>query len=310
VLAAAILVIAAAVVTGVLLIGGNNHPYQPQTFNHVHGTTEIKSAPHAVAALGPGDGDAVLALGVQPVAIGAANGTLPSWEQKAVSGSPKILGFPDTAAIAAVKPDVIIMTGDIDDVTYTKLNAIAPTVARPQESASTTWTWQDQLRWIGRILGQDNKAQDLINTTRTQQDDLRGQHGSFQGKTIAVAGFSDSGITLSLIESNVTDYLQGLGFRYEPSLQRSAVYPGPTRSVANDYEISSLKTDVLVVMRTDKAAKGGGFAGLPDELRSYGGNMIIVDDPNILAALADPGGYLATQFLNSAFVNQLAQDIP
>jgi serine/threonine-protein kinase len=310
VLAAAILVIAAAVVAGVLLVGGNKHPYQPQTFNHVHGTTEIKSAPHAVAALGPGDGDAVLAMGAQPVAIGAPNGTLPGWEQKVVTGSPKILGFPDTAAIAAAKPDVIIMTGDIDDATYTKLNAIAPTIARPRESPSTTWTWQDQLRWIGRILGQDNKAQDLINSTRTQQDDLRGQHGSFQGKTIAATGFSDSGITLSLIESNVTDYLQGLGFRYEPSLQRSPVYPGPTRSVANDYEIAGLKTDVLLVMRTDKAAKGGGFAGLPDELRSYGGNMIIVDDPNILAALADPGGYLATQFLNSAFVNQLAQEIP
>jgi serine/threonine-protein kinase len=38
--------------------------------------------------------------------------------------------------------------------------------------------------------------------------------------------------------------------------------------------------------------------------------MVLVDDPNILAALADPGGYLASQFLNTAFVNQLAQEIP
>ncbi|MBV8966690.1 MAG: serine/threonine protein kinase, partial [Mycobacteriaceae bacterium] len=94
-----------------------------------------------------------------------------------------------------------------------------------------------------------------------------------------------------------------------PSLQRSAVYPDPTRPVTTDYEISNLKTDVLVVMRTDKAAKGGGYAGLPEQLRTYGGSMVVVDDPNILAALVDPGGYLATQFLNSAFVNQLAQQI-
>jgi hypothetical protein len=29
----------------------------------------------------------------------------------------------------------------------------------------------------------------------------------------------------------------------------------------------------------------------------------------MLAALADPGGYLATKFLNSAFVKALAQEI-
>ena len=63
-------------------------------------------------------------------------------------------------------------------------------------------------------------------------------------------------------------------------------------------------------MRTDKAAKGGGYGGLPDQFKSYGGTMVVVDDPNILAALADPGGYLANQFLNSAFVKALAQEIP
>ncbi len=309
VIATLVLVIAAATVTTVLLTGDNENPYQPQTFTHVHGTTTITAAPHAVAALGPGDGDAVLSLGMQPVVIGAPSAALPSWEQQAVTGSPKILGFPDTAAIVAAKPDVIIMTGDVDDPTYTRLAAIAPTITRPKESASAPWTWQDQLRWVARILGVEGKGQDLINAARSAQDDLRTQHGSFQGKTVAAAGISDSGTTLSLMESNVADYLQGLGFRYEPTLQPSPVTPGPTKPVANDFEIGTLKTDVLVVMRTDKAAKGGGYAGLPDMFRTYGGTMVVVDDPNILAALADPGGYLANQFLNTAFVNALAQEI-
>src|ERR1700722_17361012 len=161
VIAALVLVIAAATVTTVLLTGNNDHPYQPQTFTHVHGTTTVTSAPRAVAALGPGDGDAVLSLGMQPVAIGAPNGALPSWEQQAVTGSPQILGFPDTATIAAAKPDVIIMTGDIDDPTYTKLAAIAPTITRPKESASAPWTWQDQVHWNARILGRDSEGADV-----------------------------------------------------------------------------------------------------------------------------------------------------
>jgi eukaryotic-like serine/threonine-protein kinase len=306
---ALIVVVIAAVVITVVLTGDKQPPYRAQTLRHVHGSTDIGSAPHAVAALGPGDGDAVLALGVQPVLIGAATATLPSWERQAVTGSPAVVGFPDTAALSAAKPDVIIITGDLDDATYTKLAAIAPTITRPQQPASTTWNWQDQLRWVARILGRESRSQDLINTVRTQQDDLRGQHSSFQGKSVAAAGVSDTGITLSQMPSHLTDYLDGLGFRYDPTLQRSAVNPDASRPLANDYELPTLKTDVLVVMRTDKAAKGGGYAGLPEMFRRYGGTMVIVDDPSVLAALADPGGYLATQYLNSAFVKLLAGDI-
>ena len=77
----AVVVVIAAVVTTVLLLKGPDEPpYQAQTFTHVHGSTEITQAPQAVAALGPGDADAVLSLGVQPVVMTAAKGQVPSWE--------------------------------------------------------------------------------------------------------------------------------------------------------------------------------------------------------------------------------------
>jgi len=63
-----------------------------------------------------------------------------------------------------------------------------------------------------------------------------------------------------------------------------------------------IHSEVLVVVRTDKAAGNGGAAGLPYQLAAYRGSMIIVDDPNSVAALADPGGYLATEYLNANFV--------
>jgi hypothetical protein len=70
-----------------------------------------------------------------------------------------------------------------------------------------------------------------------------------------------------------------------------------------------MKTDVLVVLRTDKAAGSGGLDGLPVQFTGYQGAIVFVDDPNITTALAEPGGYLATEFLNSTFADALARQI-
>ncbi|HEX7826440.1 MAG TPA: serine/threonine protein kinase, partial [Mycobacterium sp.] len=65
-----------------------------------------------------------------------------------------------------------------------------------------------------------------------------------------------------------------------------------------------------VVVRTDKAAGGGGASGLPSQLVGYRGVMVIVDDPDTIAALAEPGGVLAYRFLDSNLVPKLVSDIP
>jgi eukaryotic-like serine/threonine-protein kinase len=282
--------------------------YQPQSFGHVHGTTDIKSAPRAVAALGPGDGAAVLALGAQPVAIGASDGQLPSWVRKAVTGAPKVLGFPDTAVLAATRPDVIIATGEIDDATYTELSAIAPTVTRPKDAAAAVWTWQNQLLWIGEIVGQQSKARDLVDSARLQQDELRNQHPAFAAKTIEAVYFSDTGTAAALSGSNISDYLQGLGFCYNQDLQRGPGDSRPLRPIKPD-SLYLINTDALVVIYTDTFAGSVGFNGLPVQLTGYRGVIVIVDDPNVIAALADPGGYLGTEYLNSTFLDVLAQHI-
>jgi eukaryotic-like serine/threonine-protein kinase len=308
--AVAAVVVVVAVVSGVLLFGGSSEPaYQSQSFDTVHGTTQITSRPKSVVALGAGDADAVLALGVQPVAIGAPNGVLPSWEQSAVTGSPKVLSFPDTAAVSALKPDVIIDTGDVDDATYQKLTTIAPTVTRPQANATTGWAWQTQLAWVGRILGLDDKAKSLTGAARSQQDDLKNQNPAFNGKSIEAVSVTDSGVSVVLSPSNTADYLESLGFRYSPDLQRQPTDSGGTRPVPDPSALVNIKTDVLVVIRTDRAAGQGGFAGLPTEFTAYEGIMIIADDANVIAALADPGGYLATGYLNSNFAPTIARQI-
>jgi serine/threonine-protein kinase len=305
--AVATVVVIAAVVIGVQFTGSD---YQSQTLTHAHGSTQLTAAPTAVAALGPGDGDAVLSLGLQPVAIGSTSGTLPSWEKTAITGSPKVLsGLIDTAAVAAAKPDLIIATGDVDDATYGKLADIAPTITRPVQDASTVWTWQDQLTWVGKIVGRDAKATELISAVNSQAEDVKNQNPSFGGKSVAALTVRDDGIGEILNPSNTATFLKSLGLRYDPNLKRTAADRGDSRPLENPQLIAGLKTQVLLVLRTDKAAGAGGYGGLPGGFSVYVGAIIIADSPDMLAALAEPGGYLATQYLYQNLVPAMARQI-
>jgi ABC-type Fe3+-hydroxamate transport system substrate-binding protein len=299
--------IAAGSITAAMRDKGSGHGYQPQSFRHAHGTTKIDTEPHAVAAVGPNDGDEVLSLGVQPVTMSAPGGKLASWEQRLVTGDVDVASSVDTGAIQAAKPDVIIATGIVDDATYNTLATIAPTVTRPSDSSGSVWTWQNQLTWIGRIIGRDEKARQLIDAARSQQDDLRNQNPAFNGKTIGAINFSDNGVTATLVGAPVAGYLESLGFRYSEKLKRTDADTSDIRPMS-DSDLFSLNTDVIVVVRTDKAAGGGGYNGLPQPLTLYRGALVIVDDVNLIAAL-NTDSYPGIEYLNSNFVTALAGQV-
>ncbi|TDO06453.1 serine/threonine-protein kinase [Mycobacterium sp. BK086] len=303
---AAVLAVVVAVAATLVWWPQSSAPgYTPQTLVHAHGTTRLDQRPHAVAALGPGDGEAVLSLGVQPVVMVAAGGVLPSWDKQLVTDGFPVLPSLDMTAVAAAKPDVIIATGDLDDASYGKLTAIAPTVGRP---TGTDWTWQNQLGWVGRILGRSDKAKQLLDSAAAAQADLRSAHPAFDGKTIEVLTVSDAGVAAELADSPAAAYLQGLGFRYTDTWQRSSTDNGQTRPIPDVAQVNSAAPNARVVLRTDKAAGQGSYNGLPQPFVDYRGATIIVDDPNTIAALTS-GGYAATEFLNSGLVDALGRQI-
>lgn len=308
--AAAVVLVAVLAVAGFLLLyrnNPNNAPYTPQTITHVHGATEITASPRAVAALGPGDADALLALGIQPVAIASAGGTVPSWIRDELTDEPAVMNFIDTGAIGAAKPDLILATGDVDDATYQRLSDIAPTVTRPV--GEEPWNWQAQLKWIAKIVGKEGAAEKLTSTIAVQQNDLRNQNSKAAGKTVSVLNMSDNGYSWTLTPSNAADFLTSIGLTYDLKLAREEGETAENRTVGNMAKLYGIDSSVLVIIRTDKAAGGGGAAGLPAELGAFRGAMVIVDDPDIIAALANPGGALATQFLDKTWVPQLVDEL-
>lgn len=307
----AAVVLVAAVIGVVLWNQGSDEPaYRAQTFTHQHGVTELTARPQKVAAIGPGDGDAVLSLGVQPVVIGSSTSSLPSWEQSAITGAPTVLtGFTNTAAVADARPDVIIATGSVDDATYNKLAAIAPTLTRPADQTAESWTWQSQLLWVGDILGYEDKAKELIGDVRSQQDDLKNQNPAWNGKSVVALINSDTSVSEVLVPSTAANYLEALGLRYSQDFTHRSTDTGGTRLMPDPTAVYNLETDVLVVIRTDSKAGGGGFDGLPEPFAGYQGTMIVVDDPNTIAALTGPGGYLASQYLDANFAPALAREL-
>jgi serine/threonine-protein kinase len=306
---AATVLLVAAIAGFVLTRGPGSAPYEAQTFTHQYGQTELIAAPAAVAAVGAGDADAVLSLGVQPVVAFAANAQLPSWEQDRIQGSTEVLGFIDTAAVAAAKPDVIIATTGVDQNTYQRLSAIAPTITQPEAADARQWTWQEQLQWVGRILGLETQAEQLLTQVGDQRNDLRSQNSQLVGKSVEALAFSDDGVAQVLKPSNTADYLESLGMRYNGDLLRGPDDITTTRSITDTRRLYSIKSDVLIVIRTDSAAGGGGFDGLPSEVKAFTGDLIIIDDTNTVAALSQPGGYLATQYLDSTLVPLMAPKV-
>lgn len=310
-----LLTLVAVLVLAVALVGGSmlwlhtrdqTPPYQAQTVSHIHGDTHIATAPRAVAALGPGDADAVLALGVQPVALTAPSGIVPDWEQAALTSEPSVLASIDTTAVAAAHPDLIIATGDLDDATFAKLNDIAPTVGRPAAQPDQEWDWQAQLTWVGKVLGREAKAEEQINGIRSLQGDLGNQNPVFKGKSIEVVTVSNSGVAHVLAPSFTVQYLESLGFRYDQELLRTAADTGNMRPIGDLNRIYRIETDYLIVIRTDSAAHGGGYSGLPKQFSTYSGKMLVVDDASTVAALTGAGGSLAVKFLDDKMVNALA----
>lgn len=305
---AAVVVVTAAAVTTVTLIGGGEKepPYQPQSFTGAFGAVKVDQRPTAVAALGPGDADAVLSLTVQPVVMTAPGGQLPTWEKDLSHSNPAVLPAVDPAAVAAAKPDIIIDSGDLDQATYAKLTSIAPTITRPTD-AGASWNWQAQLTWVGKILGKGDTAKSLIADAANQVTQVRMKHPTFTGTSITVINYAGNETTVALRESAATSYLQSLGFTYNTEFVRAAGEP-PDKIINPKTEFDAFKTDVVIVCRSDPAAGSGGFGGLPGRFTTYSGTLVIVDNPATIAALST-GGPAATSYLNTSLVDTLAEQI-
>lgn len=219
----------------------------PATVPTAFGDVTIPEEPQRVVALGWGDAETAIALGVRPV--GAADWMefggdgLGPWVQQRYDTPPAQLGTMelDLERIAALEPDVILDTRSSGDPQrYDQLSKLgAPVIAPPAGAPQYLTTWQDQLAMVGAALGRTQQAERLRADLDGKFARAAREHPEFRGTEVALGSRTSSGYGVYLDGSSRMEFMRSLGFTNSRAIQQQA-RPGQFTM-----EISAERLDLL-----------------------------------------------------------------
>jgi iron complex transport system substrate-binding protein len=176
----------------------------PVTIEHKYGSTTITEFPERIVLVGLTEQDALLALGVVPVATrewyGERPGAIFEWAQDLLGDAEVPVVLPSVELnfeqIAGLNPDLIVgLYAGITQEEYDTLSKIAPVVAQPAEYVDYGIPWQEVTRTIGLIVGQAERAEQLIAEVDAKFAEARAVHPEFEGASGVVAstwGYPDN----------------------------------------------------------------------------------------------------------------------
>lgn len=219
------------------------------TVKHVFGETRVPAPPKRVISAGLTGQDDLLALGVVPIAVTDWFGGEPfavwPWAAAKLGGAqPTVLSLADgipVDQIASLRPDLIVATNaGLDRDTYTKLSAIAPTIAQSGRDAFFE-PWQDQAAAIGQAVFKHDEMQSLIASVEAKFAAVGEANPAFAGRNVALlSGRLDDGAPQPLTPAWRSDFLTRMGFAVPDSLDGADVLIWTTES---DEEQAALLAD-------------------------------------------------------------------
>jgi len=247
----------------------------PATITHKYGETTVEKAPSRVVCVGLVEQDALLALGIVPVAVtgwfGDAPGFIFPWAEERLGDAELPTVLSDTNGvqiekIAKLQPDLIIgQYAGITEKDYELLSELAPTVAQSGDYADYGMPWDESTLNIGAAVGQPKAAQDLVDDVTAQIEKAASDHPEFAGKTAAVVTPYE-GLFIYGPEDMRGRMLQQLGFDYPETLLAE-------RTDEFGWSVSSERTTDLdqvdVVVWLDYAAADAGAQELFEQTGTY-----------------------------------------
>ncbi|MFB6720234.1 ABC transporter substrate-binding protein [Kribbella sp. NPDC056345] len=233
----------------------------PVTITHLFGTTTIKAKPQRIVAIGGGDMEAAIALGVVPVAGADWFGHTETrgWVKSALGDqpAPKLVQAyqPKFEEIAALDPDLILYVNSINDKKeFETFNAIAPTIAAPAGTKNVYGVkWQDQVAEIAKATGTSAKGTEVIEQTEALLSDAAKANPEFAGKTITAGVYTNQVLNAWLPSDPRMHLLTSLGFKTNPQID--AMENGDFYVAIPAEQTAKFEADVIYLAALDAAGK-------------------------------------------------------
>lgn len=294
----------------------------PVTIEHAFGETVIPERPERVATWGWSTADAVIALGVTPVAMpfqaygGDEQGVLP-WVREALdeTGAETPIILTNTGEdipyeeIAAAAPDVILAQySGITQEQYETLSAIAPTVAYPDQPWTTPW--RDVISITGTALGLEAEAEEVLAGIDAELAAAAAAHPEFAGLTLATAWDVGGVFYVYADEDPRVEFMLDLGFVNAPAVDALDTDESPFYFTLSYERVTELESDVLVVYggteEEVRAVTEGGYAqSLPAIEQGAVAELVGVE---FIAAVSPPSALSLSWGLDEV-VAQLAEAV-
>ena len=264
----------------------------PVSITTALGTTKIDAQPKRVVALGWGDAETALELGVLPVGASdwlafGGDGVGP-WLKDAYTKSPKIIQTlePSYEDILKLKPDVILdvkSSGDKDR--YAKLSAIAPTVAIPKGGENYLASTEQQTTMIAKALGKESEGKKLLSGLDDAYAAARKAHPEFDGKSAVVGAYTADGFGAYASTDSRSTFMRNLGFTIPKAIDEQA---GKAFSVhLSDENLDLLNADLTLILPiyvdASKAEADPLFQKVPSV---EAGHSIVFDDADVSSAFS------------------------
>ncbi|MDT8913058.1 iron-siderophore ABC transporter substrate-binding protein [Amycolatopsis sp. PS_44_ISF1] len=279
------------------------------------GDVSVPSAPKRVVALGWGDAEVALTLGVQPV--GAAD-WLPvggdgvaTWvpRDRRYTTEPKLLGTKevDVEQVAALEPDLILDTrASGDRARYDQLAALGvPVVGIPRGGEAYRTTWQDQLTLIGRALGKPAEAAKVRADLEAKFQRAAAANPGFAGRTMVTGARTGAGYGAYVNGGSRVEFMEKLGFQQSPKVQALAgkSFSVPVSAERMDLFDADLTVISLIGATADQVTGDPLFQSVPSV---KAGHFVVLTDRTISQAFAS-GTPLGLSYAIDRVVPLLAQ---
>ena len=291
----------------------------PVSIENKFGTAEITKAPERVVVVGLTEQDALLALGVVPVATTkwfADNpGEIFSWAKDKLGSAPVPQTLTDTDGIqfekvAALKPDLVVgMYSGLTKESYATLSKIAPTIAQPKGTNDFGAAWDDVTLTLGKALGKSAQAEKVVADLNARFADVIAKNPKFKGATGLMA-MNYEGSFVYGPQDPRSRLLTSLGFSLPTDL---AAVTGDKFGVNISKERTDLlDTDVLVWLVTDYAKDKAAVQANPLyaalNVKKQGRDIFLADGEPLYEATSFDS-VLSIPVLLDRLVPQLAQAV-